>query len=160
MNAYITHYEYKVHRKLISPVSQRVPVNPGGQWQVKLFTPSVHVPPFWQGYEEHSSISTQTHRKKMTRLHICHVTTVISVQKNTNIGKSSEGKLRFITVCFGGFVTVLPIWHVRPVKPARHEQVKEGFPVMQSSMQRPPFRQGLKCGQTDADKKKKHMEVL
>lgn len=56
-------------------------------------------------------------------------------------------------MCFWGAVTLLPIWHVRPVKPAKQEQVKEGFPVMQSSMQRPPFRQGLRCGQTDADKK-------
>lgn len=43
-----------------------------------------------------------------------------------------------------------PIWHRRPVKPAKHEQVKEGFPVMQSSMHWPPFRHGRRCGHTDA----------
>lgn len=43
-----------------------------------------------------------------------------------------------------------PIWHLRPVKPAKQEQVKEGLPVMQSSMQRPPFIQGRRCGHTDA----------
>lgn len=49
------------------------------------------------------------------------------------------------------FIIHLPIWHLRPVKPAKHEQVKEGFPVMQSSMQRPPFWQGLKLAQTKAE---------
>lgn len=50
------------------------------------------------------------------------------------------------------FIIRLPIWHLRPVKPAKHEQVKDGFPVMQSSMQRPPFWQGLKLAQTEAEK--------
>lgn len=59
--------------------------------------------------------------------------------------KSSKGKLRFIIVCIGAaIIFFLPIWHLRPVKPAKQEHVKEGFPVMQSSMQRPPFRQGLR----------------
>lgn len=42
------------------------------------------------------------------------------------------------------------IWHLRPLKPAKHEQVKEGLPVMQSSMHWPPFRQGRRWGHTDA----------
>ncbi len=60
---------------------------------------------------------------------------------------------RMSTSCEGwkNFIIRLPIWHLRPVKPAKHEQVKEGFPVMQSSMQRPPFWQGLKLAQTEAE---------
>ncbi len=41
------------------------------------------------------------------------------------------------------------IWHRRPVKPAKQEQVKEGLPVIQSSMHWPPFRHGRRCGHTD-----------
>lgn len=60
---------------------------------------------------------------------------------------------RMSTGCEGwkDLIIHLPIWHLRPVKPAKHEQVKEGFPVMQSSMQRPPFWQGLKLAQTKAE---------
>jgi hypothetical protein len=32
------------------------PLKPGAQAQVKAFTPSVHVPPFWQGWLAHSSM--------------------------------------------------------------------------------------------------------
>lgn len=62
------------------------------------------------------------------------------------------------------FIIHLPIWHLRPVKPAKHEQVKEGFPVMQSSMQRPPFWQGLKLAQTKAEednrKESEHTDIF
>lgn len=44
----------------------------------------------------------------------------------------------------------LLIWHRLPVKPAKQEQVKEGLPVIQSSMHWPPFRHGRRCGHTDA----------
>ena len=37
-------------------VSQVVPLKPGGAAQVKALTPSVQVPPFWQGYAAHSSM--------------------------------------------------------------------------------------------------------
>lgn len=43
------------------------------------------------------------------------------------------------------------IWQRRPVKPAKQEHVKEGFPVMQSSMHWPPFRHGRRWGHTDAE---------
>lgn len=58
------------------------------------------------------------------------------------------------------FIIGLPIWHLRPVNPAKHEQVKEGFPVMQSSMQRPPFRQGLKLAQTEAEEDNRNVCIL
>ena len=57
----------------------------------------------------------------------------------------------FMYVCLRGVLTLIPIWHLWPVKPAKQEHVKEGFPVMQSSMHRPPFRQGLRFGQTEAE---------
>lgn len=52
-----------------------------------------------------------------------------------------------------------PIWHRRPVKPAKQEHVKEGFPVMQSSMHWPLFRHGRRCGHTDAEERAVSQEV-
>jgi hypothetical protein len=37
-------------------VAQVAPVYPAGQAQVKLLTPSVQVPPFWQGLDAQSSM--------------------------------------------------------------------------------------------------------
>jgi len=51
-----------------------------------------------------------------------------------------------------------PIWHRRPVKPVKQEQVKEELPVMQSSMHWPPFRHGRRCGHTDARERERERE--
>lgn len=39
------------------PDSQVSPLKPAGHWQLKLLTPWVQVPPFWQGWEAHSFTS-------------------------------------------------------------------------------------------------------
>ena len=42
-------------------ISQWVPPKPALQFvQVYWFTSSLQVPPFWQGFEEHSSVSNVT----------------------------------------------------------------------------------------------------
>lgn len=59
----------------------------------------------------------------------------------------------------GSGVNDSPIWHRRPVKPAKQEQVKEGLPVIQSSMHWPLFRHGRRCGHTDAEERTVSQEV-
>ena len=39
------------------PVSQLLPVKPAAHVQEYQLNPSVHVPPFWQGLDEHSLMS-------------------------------------------------------------------------------------------------------
>ena len=46
-------------KTLNRPVSQITPLYPFGQAQVKLLTPSIHLPPFKQGFFAQSSISGQ-----------------------------------------------------------------------------------------------------
>ena len=49
---------------LCSLVWQYVPVYPGTHEQVYLFTPSLHVPPFWQGEDAHSLISIERNKEE------------------------------------------------------------------------------------------------
>lgn len=44
------------------PSWQRFPVYPWRHWHMKSFVRSVHVPPFWQGFGEHSSVSESKNR--------------------------------------------------------------------------------------------------
>ena len=49
------------------PISHKVPVNPLAHLHVKLLIRSVHVPPLWQGLDEHSF--TSVHKKTFIRVH-------------------------------------------------------------------------------------------
>ena len=89
---------------------------------MKLLIRSSQVPPFWHGSEEHSSTSTETGNSCEVKL--IQVLEGVSGQVGSALRCSFRNSL---------------MWQRRPVNPARQEQVKDGFPVMQSSMQRPPF---------------------
>ena len=50
-------------------LSHCLPTNPGTHWQLNPLTRSSHVPPFWQGFGEHSSISKN---RQEFRHHLSH----------------------------------------------------------------------------------------
>ena len=52
-----THTHTETMHKIYLLVSQLGPLKPASQLHVWLFSPSIHVPPFKQGFGEHSSIS-------------------------------------------------------------------------------------------------------